>query len=1581
MKKRSLSLLLALVMVFSLLPMFNMNAAATSATGSLDNMVSNKLKITWTSDDGNDSSGKVTRTNDTAMTAVLAKKSCTTTLTLTNISDEPQNLSFTFSATANKGTVVIDGYNVVNNSSVSNAKYPDDHASNWSGTLAANTGAITITMTRNSDSAGGSGNYTNLTLTNIQMEDATPTDIQEGEIYSSGFVYTPKKDGLLVGDDIDLSQTYYVQVDGQWKEVTISKDTYYTAVANDGADHNDRVVKTQKSDGYYGEPSAVTGWTPITGEGMYYMKDHNTFLPVQAENGTLTHDAYSNKLIAAKSSSPSDGMIVGPGESIGGWNSGESDVIVVDAAGNEHTVLYANKGSTFHYNMFIYYKDGNDVVYLTQGANEDDGDSKYNYEREGVGKYYYTYNNTLGSYGGKGYYTGTYYRANSHSGKVALYYVDGGTTYWLSRSGVTTDASARTNAIHDHMVVYTGPLYQLQTLQRATYFSYEGGTPVESRLGGDELTSLTLYTRRMSGESEITQDDPDNGTGADQMGTLVDVTNNFKGNLFIQKSLYRANDGTYNIKLESWATGDMSSSGGGQTDIVIVVDRSWSMCLQVGSSWYDGIPKRYDYLADALRAFVGSDGLPKTKTNGVSDYRVAIVSYGGKDNNGNIRPDPRTGIYNGASFTDYSTTLADSVYSSAWKDADSADLTATVNALDQKSAYDGGTAADTFAHYGMDLAYQLLSHRSNSEGRATAVILFTDGTPGVGDKGYYSEASNTVDEAYKIKRDFPDTKIYTVSLMPSTIPDTTEVGAMTDAQKGYTFGQYMNGVSSNYPSLQNFADVKTTTPSANNYYSRVEVDTEASASQLVDIFKDIATSIATTDVPVTTSSILRDTINQNDFALPKYVAGQTVTVSTVPAAAINSRKQIQWDYENETKSPTGVLITPSLETNMDGAYLKDVNVSGYNYQENFSAPNLANLSESTLGNKLVVRIYGLKPKHGGEVYSNSEAGILNQPEGSSSFEMYLPVESPFDDIATRSYVVDFNARMDLATNATLVDEDYSGTTKYANTYMTDGISGTNGNFANTSGTVSYQLIARDQVNGSTNFKNYSFTGSDTALVFGQYYANDTRADGTKTPGDITTKQIVEGEKVDQTVAQAWQVVNMIPASSIYYDDDLAGTTAVVGDGSGYNAAVTVSPAQTAETTKKTLTFTGTGIDIYCTTDKTGGYAQAKLDGDKEQTQTMRNYSETPRYNVPTFSFRGLEYGMHVVEINVLSTSNYRFDGVRVYGPEENQAVYEDTSEQYAAYINMREAMVNDNGVDQTFTDPEMTNPVLGLLFVDDSSKMKLEQEAQYWDPTLNNGEGGYVVDTDKDGNPVKVTVYEDVFAAYKENSPKNEIYLAPAGTTIERYVKDESGNQVKTESTVEGGQAIVFTLNGDLADQVRAGSVHLWIGLSAPDASANGGKVTIGTEFAVSNAVDQYYPITAEMLGDSNVVTIKNTGSTMISVTNLKITGSEAIYTAANAPKTNTNGAGAESVEDAIMLVFEPVTMKMVKIAANNGVDPDAVVTDDPGTTEEPGTPDEPDDPKPGWDDSAFNPMNLLKNLFKLLLQSLGNLFSGLGGW
>lgn len=431
-----------------------------------------------------------------------------------------------------------------------------------------------------------------------------------------------------------------------------------------------------------------------------------------------------------------------------------------------------------------------------------------------------------------------------------------------------------------------------------------------------------------------------------------------------------------------------------------------------------------------------------------------------------------------------------------------------------------------------------------------------------------------------------------------------------------------------------------------------------------------------------------------------------------------------------------------------------------------------------------------------------------------------------------TYVVDFNAKMKLADEAAIADP----TSK-------------NGDFSLDGTTAVYQLkqLSKDQklANGAA----LTFDGVDTAVITGKFYADGAAA------ADPALKH-----------------VTVIPADNVYFDDDLVEKTVAVGDGSGYNAEVQASNPDQAAKGQYTFSFNGTGVDVYCTTNKTSGTIVAKLldkDGKvvDQSRKNMYNHSETERYNIPTISYRDLAYGQYTVVLTVLENVEYRLDGVRIYNPTNNGT----------QFVNMRDVLINDKKDPVEITDQ---NAKAGALFVDDDSTM---------------GE-------------------TRTFEAYKAVSPKNEIYLKP-------------------------GESLMFQLK-DGVDVDNA----LWIGLSAPDANAGSGTVTIGKEVAVTSGVDMYYPITADMIGDKGVVTIENTGKTMISVTDLKVVGLSA--------------GGADSLIDQI---FAPITEQTLKIAANGGVDPDQV--------------------KDAWNANAWNPKQVLNALFQLLMQSLSGLFNGLGNW
>lgn len=139
----------------------------------------------------------------------------------------------------------------------------------------------------------------------------------------------------------------------------------------------------------------------------------------------------------------------------------------------------------------------------------------------------------------------------------------------------------------------------------------------------------------------------------------------------------------------------------------------------------------------------------------------------------------------------------------------------------------------------------------------------------------------------------------------------------------------------------------------------------------------------------------------------------------------------------------------------------------------------------------------------------------------------------------------------------------------------------------------------------------------------------------------------------------------IPASSVYFDDDFSRTDISGNPGDSVYSTMSefVSGGQ-----KLYFKFSGSRVDVYCTTynttkvdnkDVSSGYVQAAVYkasgdelGDRVDVVTMKNTSDTVRYNVPTLSFDGLTPGQeYYLVLNILNSSNYKLDGIRVYNPK------------------------------------------------------------------------------------------------------------------------------------------------------------------------------------------------------------------------------------------------------------------------------------------------------------------------------------------
>ena len=537
--------------------------------------------------------------------------------------------------------------------------------------------------------------------------------------------------------------------------------------------------------------------------------------------------------------------------------------------------------------------------------------------------------------------------------------------------------------------------------------------------------------------------------------------------------------------------------------------------------------------------------------------------------------------------------------------------------------------------------------------------------------------------------------------------------------------------------------------------------------------------------------------------------------------------------------------------------------------------------------------------------------------------------------------------------------DFSTVTTVANDAQTlSGETNVNGRFLRnaTAKTVTYQLNSEAQLSSGNAVLSTRFADVDTASV---------------------THSAIGRLTQDESLT-------VVPASSIYYDDNLNGQT-FTSDGHGYSsdindAAVSKSAADVSGAYY--FTFYGTGIDIYCTTHADGGYVSAglfKCDYSKtnqltdrvtdalNKPITVKNQSSTARYNTPTISFSNLEPATYTVKLSANTDAQYKLDGIRVYNPVQAgtaaAAVQDTAGEGNATYLNLRALLVNDNS-GFSVTKPTGSNSpvdkdaISGVLYIDGATNVKTES---HW----YKDEGAET----ETWHETTMPLYASEFTAYEKNGPKSEIYLSE-------------------------GESITFQLN---TDKVKAGT-KVWVGLSAPETGS--GTVTITGRTGnvdVTSVMDMYYDITVQTGGS---VTITNTSEdgALISITNLKITGIPDLLKGedgnsvdtprggTDANTTESEGMTSEQILAAKRAVFQPVTLTTVRMAANDGVDPEAVVTEPetpevPDTPDVPETPETPDEGSPDWSSGADNTASILSGILRSLMDALSDLFRGLPGW
>ena len=433
-----------------------------------------------------------------------------------------------------------------------------------------------------------------------------------------------------------------------------------------------------------------------------------------------------------------------------------------------------------------------------------------------------------------------------------------------------------------------------------------------------------------------------------------------------------------------------------------------------------------------------------------------------------------------------------------------------------------------------------------------------------------------------------------------------------------------------------------------------------------------------------------------------------------------------------------------------------------------------------------------------------------------------------------------------------------------------------------------------------------------------------------------------GTEDGQTETQyKYQTVSVIPATTVYYEDnfgsteDADGTNGIVfsgawtevqegtagskyqdngtvaedrhpyGNDSSYveNDKLSAGSAHVVYakdgSATASFTFKGTGFDLISRTDSKSAVIMVTVtdkDGARVQNKKLDlEYKSGTLYQIPVHMARFDEYGEYTVKITVSAAdegANFYLDAIRIYNPiDPNGADAEEAQDQYRAD---REA------------NAEITE--LRNILLDEESY------------TEGTADGILYTDGNNNGSSV-----------YESQGPNNEVYLKP-------------GHSVGFKLHVDAGMRTV-----QLGAKAVNGDVSLMVGSNE----------TTQQSRTLTSASDMYYDITQTLSlttsGDGSqdgIVVITNTGDddAILSLTNLKVTYS---------------GAGRST-----FTVDENSAAAIRTLAASR-----AALADD-SIEEQPQEPEQPAEPE--WQNPWQNLVNGIKNTVNYIGEKIQ---SWLGSW
>lgn len=333
-----------------------------------------------------------------------------------------------------------------------------------------------------------------------------------------------------------------------------------------------------------------------------------------------------------------------------------------------------------------------------------------------------------------------------------------------------------------------------------------------------------------------------------------------------------------------------------------------------------------------------------------------------------------------------------------------------------------------------------------------------------------------------------------------------------------------------------------------------------------------------------------------------------------------------------------------------------------------------------------------------------------------------------------------------------------------------------------------------------------------------------------------------------------QTVKMMPATSVYYDDsftakdgngivdgitytgdwqvadkkDIGYQDSTQGEDTNYgydsseelignsNGTIHFIDGTNTELQTASLTFKGKGIDIYGKVDNTTGKIAARLykDGTLVDSRVITTtYQSGTLYQVPTITFKDLEYGQYTVKITIPKGQIFYLDGLRIYNPTQDkdaQDKYTQDKENDATVVYLRDVLAGTNK-------KGLVTKAKGTVFIDEY----LTKDA----------------------------------ATKKQSVVKAHNLDVDSSDPLQEYIKYGCK---QAETNIPAGASMKITLDDSYS--------NVQIGLKT---SSEGAEYKINSSSAIPlrSSTDMYYKVT---LNSDNTFTITNCSKVMIQITSIK---------------------------------------------------------------------------------------------------------------